>query len=213
MPDIWLFVTGLLVVYLVPGPDMLLVLDTVLYKGRFNALMIGLGLAASRTIHVVLSGTGLAALEESFPWVWELVHYAGGVFLIWMGAGLARTPVFNAKKRTTLVGIETKACSIRVLGKGFFTNLLNPKALLFCSVFLPQFVSGDRDTVWPQYFMLGVILVGMGFVFDLLFISIGTTLEKSFANVKVQLAQRWGVALIFIGIGLYFIFDGVGWYW
>jgi len=49
--------------------------------------------------------------------------------------------------------------------RGFLTNLLNPKALLFCSMFLPQFVTGS-DSVGMQYLRLGAILVLVGLLFD-----------------------------------------------
>ncbi len=207
MSDLWFFVAGLVAVYLIPGPDMLLVLDAAFHRGRFNAFMIAVGLAASRAIHVTLSGAGLAFMQKGFPWIFQLVHYAGGAFLIWMAIGLVRTRVFYSGKvdAAGIVGRTEK--KLTVLGRGFFTNLLNPKALLFCSVFLPQFVSDGAGYVWLQYTILGIILVGMGFLFDLVFILAGSAMERFFANTVIQSIQRWGFALVFLCTGIAFIFD------
>ena len=54
--------------------------------------------------------------------------------------------------------------------RGFLTNLLNPKALLFCSLLLPQFTSSERGPLLPQFLYLGVILVSVGLVFDVLYV-------------------------------------------
>ena len=51
---------------------------------------------------------------------------------------------------------------------GVLTNVLNPKALLFCSVLLPQFVSPASGPVGRQFAVLGVILVSLGLAFDVL---------------------------------------------
>lgn len=207
MSDLWLFVAGLVAVYLIPGPDMLLVLDATFHRGRFNAFMIAAGLAASRAIHVTLSGAGLALMQKSFPWVFQLVHYAGGAFLIWMAIGLVRTRVFYSGNEEVAGNVAMEERPLIVFSRGFFTNLLNPKALLFCSVFLPQFVSDGAGYVWLQYIVLGVILVGMGFLFDLAFILAGSAMERFFANAVVQSIQRWGFALVFLCTGMVFIFD------
>lgn len=50
--------------------------------------------------------------------------------------------------------------------RGLLTNLLNPKALLFCGLFLPQFVSASRGALLPQFLLLGALLVAVGFTFD-----------------------------------------------
>ena len=206
MSDLWLFVAGLVAVYLIPGPDMLLVLDATFYRGRFNAFMIAAGLAASRAIHVTLSGAGLALMQKSFPWIFQLVHYAGGAFLIWMAIGLVRTRVFySGNGKAGNVAIVGRP--LTVFSRGFFTNLLNPKALLFCSVFLPQFVSDGAAYVWLQYIVLGVILVGMGFLFDLAFILAGSAMERVFANAVVQSVQRWVFALVFLCTRTVFVLD------
>jgi threonine/homoserine/homoserine lactone efflux protein len=50
---------------------------------------------------------------------------------------------------------------------GDASSLLNPKALLFCSVLLPQFIDPQGAPVWSQVTELGVVLVLTGIAFDL----------------------------------------------
>jgi hypothetical protein len=62
---------------------------------------------------------------------------------------------------------------------GVMTNLLNPKALMFCALLLPQFISPQRDLA-AQYLTLGVVLVGLGFAFDVLYAFAASRLAKRF---------------------------------
>jgi hypothetical protein len=78
------------------------------------------------------------------------------------------------------------------LSKGVLSSLLNPKALLFCSVLLPQFVHPNAGAVWSQVLELGVVLVVIGALFD-------TTLAFSAVRMsrwlrshpRAQVLQRW----------------------
>ncbi|WP_152554807.1 hypothetical protein [Bordetella bronchiseptica] len=49
--------------------------------------------------------------------------------------------------------------------RGFVGNMLNPKVLLFCSVFLPQFLR--LGPVAPRMMVRGAILVVFGLLVDL----------------------------------------------
>jgi len=82
-------------------------------------------------------------------------------------------------------------------------NLLNPKALLFCSVLLPQFVRPDAGAVWSQVFELGVVLVVFGAIFD-------TTLAFSAVRLsrwlrihpRAQVVQRWTFSVALLAFAL-----------
>lgn len=87
--------------------------------------------------------------------------------------------------------------------RGFLTNLLNPKALLFCSVLLPQFIRPEQGSVPGQFLVLGAILVGIGLSFDFAYAGAGMLLSRWFArHPLVEFFQRWIFASLLIGFGM-----------
>jgi threonine/homoserine/homoserine lactone efflux protein len=82
------------------------------------------------------------------------------------------------------------------------TNITNPKALLFCSVLLPQFVHADAGNVGGQFLLLGVVLVAIGLLFDVLYAMAGVALGYWIeGHPVVQTVQRWTFAAMLIGFG------------
>ena len=87
--------------------------------------------------------------------------------------------------------------------RGLLTNGLNPKALLFCSVLLPQFLHPDAGGVAVQFLMLGAILVAVGFAFDMVFIVAGLALATFMArNAWADCLRRRIFAAFLICLGL-----------
>lgn len=138
MSELDFFVAALVVVYLVPGPDMILILDTGARAGRSHALATAAGHPAGT------AGTNDISMQ----------HTAIG------HAPAVHRPLSEAFRR------------------GLMTNLLNPKALLFCSVLLPQFVSADTTPVLLQFTLLGGILVAVGLIFDVLYACTGQAIGR-----------------------------------
>ena len=64
---LYLYLTALIAVYLSPGPDMALVLAVSASQGRRAGLNTASGIAVARTLHVLGSGLGLAALFATHP--------------------------------------------------------------------------------------------------------------------------------------------------
>src|SRR5471032_3255885 len=131
---LWLFFMALAVVYLLPGPDMILLLQTGARQGKGAALATAVGLGVARGCHVALAALGLAALFKAAPWTFDVVRLAGAAYLLWIGVQCLRTtmlPNLNGSD-ATLAKPRWRASARR----GLLTNLLNPKALLFCSVLL-----------------------------------------------------------------------------
>ncbi|MGY4876339.1 LysE family translocator [Vreelandella aquamarina] len=198
--EIGLFVGALAIVYLIPGPDMLLVLHTGSTLGRGHGLATALGLGIARGLHVALAGLGLAALFSTAPWLFDAVRYIGAAYLVWVGIQLIRTRhnALTDPQETPLSGSYYRA-----FRRGLLTNLLNPKSLLFCSVLLPQFVHASHGAVALQFSLLGVMLVAVGLFYDGVYACVGGKMQRWFANHQTkQTLQQWVFGTLIIGFAL-----------
>ncbi|MEX3634158.1 LysE family translocator [Paraburkholderia sp. BR14320] len=212
------YVAALIVVYAVPGPDMALILQTSIARGVRSGFAAAAGLGVSRATHVTLSACGMAALLRNAPWLYDAVRYAGAVYLAWIGIQIFRSPGFalpagaRDKQAAGASRVESTPSSDAHRGarplrtafvKGLLTNLLNPKALLFCSVLLPQFVRPEAGPVAWQMIELGVVLLAIGACFDALY-AIGAARIANWmrAHPLAQTLQRWTFSAALIGFAL-----------
>ncbi|MFB9123225.1 LysE family translocator [Paraburkholderia dipogonis] len=203
------YIAALFVVYAVPGPDMALVLQTSIGRGVRSGFAAAGGLGLARATHVTLSACGVAALLRSAPWLYEAVRYGGAVYLAWVGIQIFRSPVFALPGATAAGANADAAASVEsrplraAFVKGLLTNLLNPKALLFCSVLLPQFVRPEAGPVALQMVELGLVLLAIGACFDVLY-AIGAARIAGWmrAHPLAQTLQRWTFSAALIGFAL-----------
>lgn len=200
MPNLSIFVGALAVAYLVPGPDMVLLLETGALRGRAYALSTTIGLALARAAHVALAAFGLAALMRTAPLAFEVVRLVGVVYLVWIGVGILRSKSLTPE--TLCAPAAAGPSHLAAARRGLLTNISNPKALLFCSVLLPQFVHPDRGAVALQFLVLGAVLVGLGVAFDVVYALVGASLGRWLARRRLaQRLQRWVFASLLIGFG------------
>ena len=201
MTELWLFFMALAVVYLLPGPDMILLLQTGARQGKGAALATALGLGVARGCHVALAALGLAALFRTAPWTFDVIRLAGAAYLLWIGIQCLRTtmlPSLNGADATT-----DKPRWPNAIRRGLLTNLLNPKALLFCSVLLPQFINPQAGPVLAQFATLGVMLVGVGLLFDSAYALVGAALGRWLQrSPSAQRVQQWLFGSLLIGFAV-----------
>ncbi|WP_423762160.1 LysE family translocator [Burkholderia sp. NLJ2] len=195
-----IYLAALAAIYAVPGPDMALVLQTSIGRGVRPGMAAAAGLSLARTAHVTLSACGVAALIRSAPWLYEVIRYGGALYLAYVAIQVFRSPVFA-------LGDSDAAATADVLRqsfvKGLLTNLLNPKALLFCSVLLPQFVRPEAGPVVVQMFELGALLVAAGVCFDLACVFGASRIAAWMrAHPLAQTVQRWTFSAALIGFAL-----------
>ncbi|MGN6086562.1 LysE family translocator [Trinickia sp.] len=198
------FILALVVVYAIPGPDMALILQTSIARGTRKGLTAAAGLAVSRATHVTLSACGVAALLKAAPWLYEIVRYGGAAYLAYIAIQIFRSPVFALKPESGAAATGDEGGALRqTFVKGLLTNLLNPKALLFCSVLLPQFIRPGAGPVAFQVTELGVILVILGALFDTLYAVGAARISGVLRKYPLaQTLQRWTFSAALIGFAL-----------
>jgi len=201
MQALWLFFMALAVVYLLPGPDMILLLQTGARQGKGAALATAVGLGIARGCHVALAALGLAALFKAAPWTFDMVRLAGAAYLLWIGIQCLRTTMLPSLTSADATGEKPRwGAAIR---RGLLTNLLNPKALLFCSVLLPQFIDPQAGPVLGQFATLGVMLVGVGLLFDSAYALVGAALGRWLQrSPSAQRLQQWLFGSLLIGFAV-----------
>ncbi|MGY2257837.1 LysE family translocator [Pseudomonas sp. SDO55104_S430] len=201
MAGLWLFFMALAVVYLLPGPDMILLLQTGARQGKGAALATAAGLAIARGCHVALAALGLAALFKAAPWTFDVVRLAGAAYLLWIGIQCLRTSLLPSLDNADTV--KEKPRYRQAVQRGLLTNLLNPKALLFCSVLLPQFIDPQAGPVLGQFAVLGIVLVAVGLLFDSAYalagVALGRWLQRS---PSAQRVQQWLFGSLLIGFAV-----------
>jgi threonine/homoserine/homoserine lactone efflux protein len=195
--DFLLFLGSLAIAYTVPGPDMIFVLQVGARRGRLQALLGAVGLAAARASHVAFAAIGLATLFRTAPWSFEIVRLIGAAYLVWLGIGILRSRSLVPRQES---GSIPAGLHNDIVLRGFLTNLLNPKPLLFCSVLLPQFVHSDDHGIFQQFALLGVVLVTVGFAVDVFLAVCGASLGRWLAHhPTAQDIQRYAFGTILIG--------------
>jgi threonine/homoserine/homoserine lactone efflux protein len=165
------------------------VLQTSATRGMRHGLATASGLATARATHVTISALGVAALLKSAPWLYEAVRIAGALYLSYVAVQIFRSPSFGLDDAARPGATSTLRSAV---AKGMLSSILNPKALLFCSVLLPQFVHPEAGPVWSQVVELGVVLVAVGVAFDVT-LALGAVRISGWLrrHPRAQTAQRW----------------------
>ncbi len=119
-----------------PGPDFAIVVKQSLTHGRRTAIWTSIGIGLANMLQVSYSLLGLGLLLKSSALWFDIVKYAGAVYIAWLGVQALRARPREAAMRAN--GHAAPVPSTHgAFATGFLTNMLNPKAtLFFISVFL-----------------------------------------------------------------------------
>lgn len=188
------------VAQLSPGPDVLLIAKSAASTTRANTLKIIAGISVGIVVWVVLTLLGFTVLVEQFPWIQQVLMAVGGFFLAKMGwvmfsGGLkSLNQTANLEDGQALSQQNTENYFLL----GLFTNLANPKTLIyFSSVFSLALSSSASSNLKAQ---LAVIIPIQTFIVFSLFMMI-----MSLPKIKV-LYQRSGSYIDVVSGALFLIF-------
>ncbi|MEC4727184.1 LysE family translocator [Shewanella sp. D64] len=197
-----LYLTTVIALLLIPGPDMLLIASSSLSYGRKVGIYASLGNATSGLLLTLLAAMGVSALIAMNPMALQLLRLLGGAYLLKMGWDCMRADPMDAPE----VAQDNNLAKI-LYRRAVFSNLLNPKALLFFVLFLPQFVSTDLTaSSGEQMLALGLLLNVMGLLFNLLLVAMVGSLGKSLLkNDKFRAYQNKFMGLIFFTLAIWLL--------
>ena len=175
--------------------------------------MVSIGVLLAGVVQTSLVAFGLGELMMAMPIIALGVKLVGAAYLTYIGIKMLIAWYKSVSHYEQNQGIQaraegsskaTKLSSLSLINKGLLNNLLNPKALLFFSLFLPQFTHEGPDLT-TQILMLGLILslfvfvINLAFSFSFAFSQLGRFLGK-----KLTLGQHINgvLGVIFIGLAV-----------
>ncbi|WP_426134660.1 LysE family translocator [Pseudomonas sp. PWP3-1b2] len=185
------FCSAVLLLLLSPGPNMAFVISHGISDGWRGGVASSLGICAADIMLTVLTATGVTALVASWPPSFDVIRYAGVIYLLWLVyKTLQKSPHIEPPqfKRVRVSEVFVQA---------LFNSLLNPKALLFFMVFLPQFVRPQAGSIALQLLVLGGVLTLIAGVFHAVLGIFGGALSRFFAGrSRSARLQKWGLASV-----------------
>lgn len=121
----------------VPGPAVLYVVGQGMRHGARKAVAANLGILSGTAVWFAASALGLAALIALAAPVFVAIKWLGVLYLAWLGLCAWR----DALRGSGSLAIAKPApAGLRMWRQGLLLQLANPKAILFFTALLPQFV-------------------------------------------------------------------------
>lgn len=187
-----------------PGPDFAIMVKIATQQPRGTAIAAAVGISMAILAHTILSLTGVSLLIKSSHTLYLLVQIVGASYLAWMGFGALRAGLAILAKRkvsaSTNAGTKVDALSADVEGAasiagglggpmsrrqgfltGLYTNLLNPKALVFFLTLFSALITPSVTTstkIAAAILLLSLSLAWFGFV--------AVMLSKAQVQLKLQ---------------------------
>lgn len=180
--DMWIgFVIASSVLLIIPGPTILTVISYSISHGYKAKIPLILAVALGDSTALALSLIGLGALLAESAFWFQLVKWAGGLYLIYLGIQLFRAGLNSS-------GLETKsgnASGLKLFLNTYMVTALNPKGIIFFVAFLPQFINQGGD-VTLQLWMLAATFVALATLNATLYAVFASKAQAVLSSPKAQ---------------------------
>ncbi|WP_026584766.1 LysE family translocator [Bacillus sp. J33] len=198
MNDFLTFLVLSLFVVMSPGIDTALITKRTISDGRKDGYKMALGITTGSLVHTFAAAFGLSAILMQSAVAFEIVKYAGAIYLIYLGLSsfISRKKKTTGDENHTNTGIKKSAFK-----QGLLSNVLNPKVAIFFLTFLPQFIKTGENATGQLIFM-GVIYTLLSISWFFIYVFFINYLRSWLMSANVQRIMDKTTGLVLIGFGL-----------
>ncbi|EJG1649037.1 LysE family translocator [Vibrio parahaemolyticus] len=195
-----MFIPTFFFVSITPGMCMTLALTLGMSVGYRRTLWMMIGELAGVALVSVSAVLGIAAVMLNYPWLFTVLKFAGGAYLLYLGIEMWRSRgklAINLENSTS----QPKGNWNLVL-QGFITAIANPKGWAFMISLLPPFIDQSKALA-PQLMVLVSIILLFEFICMSLYATGGKGLKRVLGQSKnVRLMNRFAGTLM-MGVGVW----------
>lgn len=141
-----------------PGPDFFFVSQTAVSRSRHEAMAGVVGITLGVAMWSALALLGLQLLLHRLIWLERLITIGGGLYLCWMGVKMLRGALAKPKANAAEPAVQVYAGALRSLRNGLFTNLANPKVVIYFGSIFSAFV-GEGVSPTARWGLWGMVVI------------------------------------------------------
>ncbi|MBT2485772.1 MULTISPECIES: LysE family transporter [unclassified Microbacterium] len=145
--------TASVVISFTPGAGAINTMSNALNEGWRRSIWGIIGQQIALVVHVAIVAAGLGLLVSRSEVLFNGIRYAGAAYLVFLGIRLILTKPIVVLVDDDIASAQSREGRWSMIRRGFWVNLLNPKAIVFFLAFIPQFIRLDEAPV-PQYLTL-----------------------------------------------------------
>lgn len=216
-----------------PGADFAIVSRYASLNGRAAGLAAAAGIAGGLAVNATAALLGLAAVLLASPLLYAAIRAAGALYLLYLGitilwslrpgpsaasggdeAGAAPSPPTtgtDGRLQPEGVGVVEVTRAPSAVWKAFrqalFTNLLNPKPIIFLVTLMPQFLPVDPDVASRA--VLGAVTVVAAFAWFAIVALVFSAFARLFAIPRVAFGVSLVTGLMLLSIGIGFLIGSI----
>ena len=195
MVSLQFLITSLIVV-LIPGTGVIYTVSTGLTQGKKASMYVALGCTLGIVPHLLATILGLAALMHTSAVAFQILKWAGVVYLFYVAWGTWRD-----KTAFQLDDNPSKTHALGLISKAILMNVLNPKLTIFFLAFLPQFIPANSTHVLAPMLLLSAIFMLMTLAVFVVYGLLAHTFRHFVVeSARVQTFLRYGFTATFIGL-------------
>lgn len=193
--SLWLgFLVAAILIAVSPGPGAAASMSAGLRYGYGATLRVIFGLQSALIIQLAIVAVGLGALLTASTLAFDIVKFAGAAYLIWLGIQKWRSAPQEIDENAAVAAPEG------LFMEGLLVNLTNPKAVVFMSALMPQFIDPSLPQ-WPQFLIIGLTMCGVDTVVMSGYALLATRLRRWLHDPRALKAQNRFFGGIFVGAG------------
>ena len=186
------FLVVAVIVVVTPGVDMALVTKNALVHGRRAALATAFGVNVGIALWTLAAALGVAAVVRASAEAFDVVKFAGAVYLVYLG-------IQSLRRRERAAVARRRMSPFR---QGLISNALNPKIAVFFTSLLPQFGHS-----LPALLVLGAIFNAIGVVWLTVYALAAARGRAALQRPRVRDALDYVSGVVLVGLGVRLAFE------
>ena len=180
-----------------PGPNFLVVAETLLNFGRTAGVVMGLGAALGDAVYASVGLFGVTRLITVRP-VMMAIESLGGLYLIWMGVRMVSLRRASTQRHSspTVEGVSVRAH----LWRGLSTDLANPKTVIFFAGIFAICVNPAMTGTVRGAMLLGIVFTSVLWRFFISAVFSTTVIRQVYEWTERIVERLFGAALCLFGL-------------